>query len=434
MNTIVLAIRRPFTFAIRRPITTFLLFVLITGGAVVGMSKMGVDLPPPLNTPRVHAAVAFVSTGAGHVKDYIVGKYESIFRRNKAEHHEEPPRIVVTSPLVKNLTLTLRYVCQIHSKAHIKVRAIEDGYLQEILFREGQAVRKGDVMFRILPVLYQARLDAEVAEADVARIKYENTKKLSERKPKPVVSLQEVALAKAELARATAKAALARAELKFTEVTAPFDGIVDKRMENLGSLIDKGDILTTLSDNSVMWVYFNVPERAYLEYMAARKERRPEPRIELELADFSRFDQVGVIGAIEAKFNNETGNIPFRADFPNPDRLLRHGQTGTILIHREVKDAILIPQRAIFELLDKRYVWVVDEDHVAHQRLIKVRHELEDIFVVDPPTPSAPDIGLRPSDRIVLEGVRDVRDKAQVEGYEFRKPEDALKNQKYHAE
>jgi membrane fusion protein (multidrug efflux system) len=434
MNTIVLAIRRPFTFVIRRPITTFLLFVLISGGAVVGMSKLGVDLPPPLNTPRVHAAVAFVSTGAWRVKDYAAQKYMSIFHGHNEEHHEEPPRIVVTSPLVKDLTLILRYVCQIHSKAHIKVRAIEDGYLQEILVREGQAVQKGDVMFRILPVLYQARLDAEVAEADVARIKYENTRKLSERTPTPIVSVQEVALARAELARATAKANLARAELRFTEVTAPFDGIVDKRHENLGSLIDKGDILTTLSDNSVMWVYFNVPERAYLEYMAARKEKRPEPRIELELADFSRFDQVGVIGAIEAKFNNETGNIPFRADFPNPDRLLRHGQTGTILIHRELKDAILIPQRAIFELLDKRYVWVVDEDHVAHQRLIKVSHELEDIFVVDPPTPSAPDIGLRASDRIVLEGVRDVRDKARVEGYEFLKPEDALKNQKYHAE
>lgn len=434
MNTIVLAIRRPFTFAIRRPITTFLLFVLISGGAVVGMSKLGVDLPPPLNTPRVHAAVAYVSTGAGRIKDYVAQKYRSILHGHREEHHEEPPRIVVTSPLVKDLTLTLRYVCQIHSKAHIKVRAIEDGYLQEILVREGQVAQKGDVMFRILPILYQARLDAEVAEADVARIKYENTRKLSERKPTPIVSVQEVALARAELARATAKANLARAELKFTEVTAPFDGFVDKLHEQLGSLIDKGDILTTLSDNSVMWVYFNVPERAYLEYMAARKEKRPEPRIELELADFSRFDQVGVIGAIEAKFNNETGNIPFRADFPNPDRLLRHGQTGTILIHREVKDAILIPQRAIFELLDKRYVWVVDEDHVAHQRLIAVSHELEDIFVVAPPTPSSPNIGLRASDRIVLEGVRDVRDKARVEGYEFRKPEDALKNQKYHAE
>ena len=74
------------------------------------------------------------------------------------------------------------------------------------------------------------------------------------------------------------------------------------------------------------------------------------------------FPQAGKIGAIEAKFNNETGNIPFRADFPNPDRLLRHGQTGTILISRTLKNAVVIPQRATFELLDKRYVYVVGED------------------------------------------------------------------------
>ena len=86
---------------------------------------------------------------------------------------------------------------------------------------------------------------------------------------------------------------------------------------------------------------------------------------------------------IEAQFNNETGNIPFRADFPNPDGLLRHGQTGTILIHRTLKNAVVIPQRATFELLDKRYVWVVGDDDKANQTLITIKHELEDIFVID---------------------------------------------------
>ena len=88
------------------------------------------------------------------------------------------------------------------------------------------------------------------------------------------------------------------------------------------------------------------------------------------LANGNKFQQIGKIGAIEAEFNNETGNIPFRADFPNPDGLLRHGQTGTVLIRRVLKDAIVIPQRATFEVLDKRYVYVVDKDDVVHQREI----------------------------------------------------------------
>ncbi len=128
---------------------------------------------------------------------------------------------------------------------------------------------------------------------------------------------------------------------------------------------------------------------------------------------------------VTAKFNNQNGNIAFRADFKNPDGLLRHGQTGTILIHRTLKNALVIPQRATFELLDKRYVWVVGEDDVAHQRLITIKHELEDIFVIDS--------GLDAGDKIVLEGVRQIEEGRKVE-YEFRKPEEALKNQKFHAE
>jgi membrane fusion protein, multidrug efflux system len=148
------------------------------------------------------------------------------------------------------------------------------------------------------------------------------------------------------------------------------------------------------------------------------------------LANQDKFPYPGKIGngdgAITGQFDNTMGNIAFRADFPNPDGLLRHGQTGTILIHRTLKNAIVIPQRATFELLDKRYVWVLDKDDVAHQTLITIKHELEDIFVIQN--------GLDVKDRIVLEGVREVTDQNKVEGYVFRKPEDALKNQKFHAE
>jgi membrane fusion protein, multidrug efflux system len=229
----------------------------------------------------------------------------------------------------------------------------------------------------------------------------------------------------AKLARATAKAELAQAELNFADLTAPFDGIVDRLHEREGSLIKEGDMLTTLSDNSVMWVYFNVPEADYLDFMASSKQDKDDWKIELELANHTKFPLPGKIGAIEAQFNNETGNIAFRADFPNPDRLLRHGQTGTILIHRTLKNARVIPQRATFELLDKRYVWVIGEDDVAHQRLITVKNELEDIFVISS--------GLDVKDKVVLEGVRQVEEGGKVE-YEFRKPEEALKDQKFHAE
>jgi membrane fusion protein (multidrug efflux system) len=335
----------------------------------------------------------------------------------------EEHNIVVTSPKAKEVIVTQQYVCQIHSQQHIRVKALQSGYLQEIRVKEGQAVKKGDVMFQIVPTLYKAKLDAELAEARLAELELMNTERL--RKDR-VVSDNEVALFQAKLAKAKAKAELAQAELNFTSVRAPFDGIVDRLHEQLGSLIKEGDTLTTLSDNSLMWVYFNVPEASYLDYMAGRQQDKESGKIGLVLANGSTFKHSGTIGAIEAIFNNETGNIPFRADFPNPDRLLRHGQTGTVLIDRTLKNAVVIPQRATFEILDRRYVYVIDKDNKVHQRQIVIQNELPDIFVIKS--------GLAVNDKIVLEGVQQVHDGQTNVEYEFRKPEEALSNMKHHAE
>ncbi len=378
---------------------------------VLGLSKMGAD----------NSSVGSVGTEFMHAKDFLHGKFKSYFHGHE-EHPSHEPEIVVTTPKVEDVVITESFVCQIRSQRHIEVRALEGGYLSKIFINEGQAVKKGEVMFKILPVLYKARLDAENAKAKVAELKYKYTQQLVEQK---VVSQNEAALVEAEMAEAQAKANLAAAELNFTDIRAPFDGIVDRLLQREGSLIKEGDILTTLADNSVMWVYFNVPERYYLHYMATRKEREKEDKIELVLANGETFPQPGKIGAIEADFNNENGNIKFRADYPNPDGLLRHGQTGTIKIHRPLKNALVIPQRATFELLDNRYVWVVDENDIAHQTLITVKNELEDIFVIGS--------GLDVKDKIVLEGIREVEEGEKVE-YVFRSPEEVLKKQKFRAE
>lgn len=339
------------------------------------------------------------------------------------EHsREHQHKIVVTAAVAQDVVSTQSYVCQIHSCRHIDVRALESGYLEEIPIREGQFVHEGDSMFRVVPALYQARLDAELAEAELAQIKFNNATNLFNQK---VVSDQEVALARAELAKAQAKVKLSQAELNFANVKAPFSGIIDHFHCQKGSLVSEGDVLTTLSDNSVMWVYFNVPEARYLEYQANIKKEDPHLKIELVLADHNKFEHLGKIGAIEADFNNETGNIAFRADFPNPEGLLRHGQTGNVLINRTLHQAIVIPQRATFEILAKRYVFVVGEDGVIHQREIVVQTELDDIFVIKQ--------GLEAGEKVVLEGIRQVRDGERVE-FEFHDPADVLSRLKNKAE
>ena len=412
----------PFRFAKRRPVTAFMLVVALMGGVVYGLYHERVDIPQ-LRSRQVYAFLDHAGARANQIKGPIVRRVSAYFGGGEhEEHHEAHHKIVVTTPKSEDVTLTQQYVCQIHSQNHINVRALDSGYLELIAVKEGQAVKKGDLLFKIVPVLYQARLDAEKAERDLAQLELNYTQKLAD---KNVVSQNEVLLLKAKLAKAQAKAQQAAAELNFTNVVAPFDGIIDRLHEQIGSLIKEGDILTTLSDNSTMWVYFNVPEARYLDYMANLKKGQEEQKVELVLANGETFDQAGKINTIEAKFNNETGNIPFRADFPNPNGLLRHGQTGTVLIHRVVHNAMVIPQRATFEILDKRYAYVVGEDNVVHQREVEIQNELDDLFVLKK--------GLDVKDKIVLEGTRQVHDGEKVE-YEFEGPELVMKNLKNRAE
>ena len=390
-----------------------------TARASVSQSRLGLRSVRVTSLVAVSAAFALLTVATG-CHPHAEGA-----EANHPEHH----KIVVTKPQVRDVVATQQYVCQIRSQRNIEVRALQEGYLERIPVKEGQAVKAGEVLFKIVPVLYKTKLDAELAEVRLAQLELDNTKRLLQQK---VVSVQEVSLFEAKLAKAQARAAQAEAELNFTVVKAPYDGIIDRLQQQQGSLVKKEDLLTTLSDNSVMWVYFNVPEVRYLDYEAGRGQSKgttlelADSRIELVLANGRTFNQhAGNVVTVEGKFNSETGNIPFRADFPNPVGLLRHGQTGNVLIHRTVHNAVVIPQRATFELLDKRYVFVVGNDHVAHQREIVVGHETDDIFVVTK--------GVGVEDKIVLEGVRQVRDDETVE-FEYRKPEDALANQKHHAE
>jgi membrane fusion protein, multidrug efflux system len=342
--------------------------------------------------------------------------------KSHGEGAEADYKFLVTSPLKKDTAVTRPYVCQIRSIQHIELRALEGGYLQEIYVDEGARVKKGQLMFQVMPQFYKAELQKSEAEARFAEIEFLNTKQLADSN---VVSKNELALAKAKLDRANAELALSQVRLKFTEIHAPFDGIMDRFQVRLGSLLEEGDLLSTLSDNSEMWVYFNVPEAEYLDYMT---HARPDSLIKVRLlmANNEMFEFPGVVKTIEADFNNETGNIAFRATFPNPKGLLRHGETGNVIATTRLRDALIIPQKATFEVLEKRYVFVVDEQNVVHQREISVAAELPDLYIISS--------GVNATDKIVLEGIRKVRDNNKITSYEYQEPKEVLAHLKVYVE
>lgn len=340
---------------------------------------------------------------------------------SKKEYNHDRTKYLVSSPIQKDTSISKDYVCQIHSIRHIELRALEKGYLEHIYVDEGQFVKKGQEMFRSMPNVYQADLRKAKAEAEVAEIQYKNTKLLADSK---VVSANELAMAKAEFERAKAEVSLAATHLSFTEIKAPFDGIMDRLYVREGSLLNEGDLLTTLSDNSKMWVYFNVPEAEYLDYITST-DKNSKKQVQLLMANNKQFNHPGIVETIQGEFNNQTGNIAFRATFPNPDGILRHGETGSILMKIPLTNVLLIPQKATFEVLDKKYVFVIDTNNTVHQKEITVGAELQHLFVVEK--------GLSPNDKILLEGIRMVKNGEKV-NYRFEEPRLALAGLHLYAE
>lgn len=341
--------------------------------------------------------------------------------QSKKEEKEINSKLRVTSPLAKDTTITKDYVCQIHAIQHIEIRALEKGYLQKIYVDEGQMVKKGQLMFQIMPMMYEAEMQKAQAEANFAKTEYLNAKMLADSN---VISKNQLALVKAKYDKAKAELSLAQVRLGFTEIKAPFDGIMDRFQVRLGSLVDEGDLLTTLSDNSKLWVYFNVPEAEYLNFKTVSQNENMK-NVRLIMANNQLYEHPGVVETIEADFNNETGNIAFRATFPNPKTLLRHGETGSVQMTIPLKKAVIIPQKATYEVLEKKYVYVVDKNNKIQSREIEIAAELPHIFIVKS--------GLSTNDKILLEGLRLVKENQQIK-YKFEKPEYVISHLELYAE
>lgn len=340
---------------------------------------------------------------------------------SKKEEKEEVTKFTVTNPLRIDTCFTKQYVTQIKSVRNIEIRTQEKGYLQKIYVDEGQYVKAGQVLFQIMPTQFQAELLKAQAEAKGAEIELQNTKILVDKK---IVSKNEQALAMAKLEQARAEVSLAKLHLSFTEIRAPFSGTIDRIPLKLGSLVDEGALLTSLSDNSQMFAYFNVSEPEYLNYQTDVKDRG-ETKVGLLLANEQLFKYKGNVEVIESEFNSETGNISFRARFPNSDKLLKNGESGEIQMIVPQHNALVIPQKATYEIQDKKYVFVVDKNNVVKSREITITGEMPDLYVVKS--------GITENEKILLEGVQKVKEDDKIK-YAFQKPSEVLNHLKLKAE
>lgn len=323
--------------------------------------------------------------------------------KSKKENPVEVGKFQITSAFQTDTSVNKEYVAEIQSIQNVEIRAKVKGFIESIHIDEGQHVSSGQLLFTIRPIEYEAALLKAKAEVKKCELEVQNVKMLAE---KNIVSKTELSLALAKLDQAKSEETLAELYVTYTKIRAPFEGIIDRLKFKQGSLIDEGTLLTSISNNRDVYAYFNVSEVEYLDFKS-RNPNNNKMTAGLILANNQPHQYKGQVETIESEFDKNTGSIAFRAKFPNPGYLLKHGETGKVQLKVPLKDALLIPQKATFELQDKIYVYVVDEKNVVHARLISIKQKLSNIYVVED--------GLTVNDKFILEGIQSAKDDATIE-------------------
>lgn len=329
---------------------------------------------------------------------------------------QQAPTLQVMTVEQSNSSLDKVYPTILRGKTDIDIRPQVTGFITKVHVDEGQRVRKGQALFTIDQVQYQAAVDQAVAAVNAARtavssaqVTADNKKRLLD---KNIISQSDWQIAdnqlqsaKAQLSQAQAQLTSAKKNLAYTVVTAPSDGVVGTIPNREGSLASPSSAqpLTTVSDNSEMYAYFSLTEKDLLDMtdggtrpLEAAVKSMPE--VSLILADGTRYPMGGKVATVSGVIDNSTGSASVRALFPNPSGMLRSGNTGQVAIPVNAEAAIVIPQKATYEVQDLKYVFTLNDSNKTVPTPIKVLSENDGKnYIVTS--------GLKPGDRIVTEGI-----------------------------
>lgn len=326
---------------------------------------------------------------------------------------ETPEHFPVTAVIKVDTSIYTDYVTEIHALQNVEIRARVTGYLEKIHVDEGAHVRQNQLLFSINNKEYaeeyaktKAIYKSALAEVKGAELELKNVMLLAEKK---IVSGTEIELAKnkleaqkARMEEAQANQVHAQLRLSNTEIRAPFSGIINRIPGKIGSLIEEGTLLTSISDIDDVFAYFDVSEKEYLAYARSLQKDKDQSRIvSLILADGKEHPYPGKIETIEGIIDAGTGNIAFRARFKNPEGIIRHGASGKVRLRKTYEDVLIVPQKSTFEIQDKLYVYVVDTNNTIQARNIETRFRLPHLFIVNK--------GLAEGEKIIYEGIQNVR-------------------------
>lgn len=342
---------------------------------------------------------------------------------------EKLTEIPVVKLKVVDTALAFDYVADIQAARNIEIRARVQGFIEQILVDEGRQVKKGQLLFKMNDKEYliqlsqaKSKLASANSSVQIAEVELGRIKTLVEKK---VISKSELTLGMARLAEAKAKASEALSiiddanqKLSYLSVRAPFDGVIDRIPLKTGSLVNEGALLTTLSDSRNMYAYFDISENEYLQFIRTGKGRFSQhSETTLILSDGHIYPFKGKIQTQESSFSESTGSIAYRAMFPNPDRILKHGASGKVQLISKLENTLLVPQKSVFEIQDKNYVYVVGENNKVKMKSFVPKMRLAEYYVVSS--------GLKAGENIVYEGIQNIRDGVTINPV-FRKSKSLL--------
>ncbi len=327
-----------------------------------------------------------------------------------------PPTLPVVTLDSEDQIIYQEYPASIEGASMIEVRPQVEGTLDRIFVDEGAKVHKGQLLFKINDRLYQEQLNQAKANLQAAEAALENTalevekktrlvanKVLTDFQLKAAVSAHQVAKANVEQAKSVVEAA--KINLGYTEIRATTTGYIGRLLKKQGSLVSPLDSepLTQLSDIQTLHVYFSLGENDFIAFKSDTKGETLEqklqqlPPVTLLLSDRSVYEHTGKIDMVDGQFDKNTGAITLRATFPNPEGVLRNGNTGKIRLEKHYLEALLIPQLATIEIQDKIFVYKLNDDNKVSQQPITIVGKSGENYLVEK--------GIKVGDRIVYKGI-----------------------------
>ena len=308
------------------------------------------------------------------------------------------------------------YPATIKGVQDVEIRPKAQGFLVQINVKEGQTVSAGQVLFVIDNVTYmaqvrqaQAAVNAARQQVNTAQLTYENSKQLHASKVIGDYELQtsqnSCEAAQAQLAQAEASLVSAKEQLSFCYVKSPAAGVVGTLPFKKGALVSGSNVLTTVSNNSAMEAYFSVTEKDAM--ILSQRGLQSLPSVKLQLADGSIYPQQGTVTKMSGVIDQATGSVQLIAAFANPEKTLKSGATGNIIIPRQNTNAIIIPQACVSEVQNKKFIYVLGKDNKVQYKEIKVDPQNDGMnYVVTE--------GLATGDKYVTNGITKLSDGMEI--------------------